>query len=49
MSALRPLILGLLLAAGAVPAALGCACEIECKDGEEYSDEEEMCVPVPVS
>jgi hypothetical protein len=24
---------------------LSCACEIDCKPGETYSDDQEMCVP----
>jgi len=29
--------------------ALACACDIECKPGEIYSDEQEMCVEQPTA
>ncbi|MEM1307662.1 MAG: hypothetical protein AAGG99_09060 [Pseudomonadota bacterium] len=29
--------------------ALACACEIDCKPGESYSDQEEMCMPDTLS
>ncbi|MEL6290365.1 MAG: hypothetical protein AAFQ44_01040 [Pseudomonadota bacterium] len=32
------------LASAALP-ALACACELDCKPGESYSDQAEMCVP----
>lgn len=44
MKTLKLAAITLWLTAFAAP-ALACACEIECKPGEIYSDSAEMCVP----
>ncbi len=43
--------LALLLQLASVAPAFACACELNCPEGEEYSDETERCEPIekPVS
>jgi hypothetical protein len=44
---MRKFLLGLVILAGLGHPALACGCDEECKEGEYYSDEAEMCVVKP--
>ena len=40
------LLLALLLQAASIVPAFACGCELICPEGEAYSDEHEMCMPI---
>lgn len=40
------LIIALLLNGLSIAPAFACGCELICPEGEEYSDDAEMCVPI---
>ncbi len=40
------LTLALLLQAATLTPAFACGCELNCPEGEAYSDEHEMCMPI---